>query len=65
MDHSIDLKKKYKEKKKEWTEAIKKIEILYKCITTNISAIWQHNAQPLINLLLLAARQESYKKPNS
>ena len=44
VDHSIDLKKKYKEKKKEWTEAIKKIETLYKCITTNISAIWQHNA---------------------
>ena len=28
--------------KKEWTEAIKNSKILYKCITANISVIWQH-----------------------
>ena len=30
--------------KKEWTEAIKKYEILYKCIAANTSVIWQHAA---------------------
>ena len=31
--------------KKDWTEAIKKLQILYKCITANTSAIWQHAAR--------------------
>ena len=31
-----------KDKKKEWTEAIKKK--LYKCVTANTSVIWQHAA---------------------
>ena len=30
--------------KKEWREAIKNSEILYKCLTANTSAIWQHAA---------------------
>ena len=33
-----------KHKKKEWTEAIKNYKILYKCLTANTSAIWQHAA---------------------
>ena len=41
MDYSVDLKKSIK---KEWTEAIKKSKILYKCITANTSIIWQHAA---------------------
>ena len=31
--------------KKEWTEAIKNLKILYKCITANTSALWQHAAR--------------------
>ena len=34
---------------------------LYKCITANTSAIWQHTAHTT-DQLLLAAKQESYKK---
>ena len=30
--------------KKEWTEAIQNLKILYKCITANTSVIWQHAA---------------------
>ena len=46
MDHLIDisitdLKKSIK---KEWTEAIQTLNILYKCITANTSVIWQHAA---------------------
>ena len=34
----------FKSIKKEWTEAIKNSEILYKCITASTSVIWQHAA---------------------
>ena len=66
MDHSVDLSipdfKKVK-KKKEWTEAIQNNnKKLYKCVTANTSAVWQHAAHTTDNLLLLAAKQESYKK---
>ena len=48
VDHTVDLSipdfKKVLKKKKEWTEAIKNSEILYKCITANTSVIWQHAA---------------------
>ena len=45
VDHSVDLSipdflKVLK--KKEWTGAIKKFKMLYKCITANTSVIWQH-----------------------
>ena len=40
-------------------------KILYKCVTANTSAIWQHAAHTTDQLLLLAAKQESYKKPIS
>ena len=51
MDHSVDLsipdfkKVSTTTTKKEWTEAIiKNIYInIYKCITANTSAIWQHD----------------------
>ena len=36
-------------------------EILCKCITANTSAIWQHAAHTT-DQLLLAAKQEPYKK---
>ena len=36
-------------------------EILYKCITANTSAIWQHAAHTT-DQLLIAAKQEPYKK---
>ena len=47
VDHSVDLSIPdffFKSIKKEWTEAIKNSKILYKCITANTSAIWQHAA---------------------
>ena len=45
MDHSVDLSiPEKKSLKKEWTEAIKKFKILYKCKTANTSVIWQHAA---------------------
>ena len=34
----------FKMYKKEWTEAIKNVKVLYKCITANTSVIWQHAA---------------------
>ena len=40
----INNRLKKKVLKKEWTEAIKFVKILYKCITANTSAIWQHAA---------------------
>ena len=40
VDHSVDLISI----KKEWTEAIKNLKKLYKCITANTSTIWQHAA---------------------
>ena len=36
--------------KQEWTEAIKNHKILYKCITANTSAIWQHAAHTIDQL---------------
>ena len=45
--------------KKEWTEALNNSKILYKCITANTSAIWQHAAHTSDRL---AAKQEPYKK---
>ena len=39
----------------------KKLQILYKCITANTSAIWQHAAHTT-DQFLLAAKQEAYKK---
>ena len=39
----------------------KKLKIVYKCITAEISAIRQHAAYTT-NLLLLAAKQEPYKR---
>ena len=47
--------------KKERTESVKMFEILCKCITANTSAIWQHAAHTT-DQLLLAAKQEPYKK---
>ena len=41
--------------------------LVYKCITANASAIWQHGGKlhiPPTNLLLLAPKQEPYKKAN-
>ena len=35
---------------------------VYKCWTANTSAIWQHAAYTSDQLLLLAAKQEPYKK---
>ena len=64
MDQSFDLSNQYqifKMYKKEWAET-KKSGILYKCITANTSAIWQHAAHATDQLLLLDAKQESYKK---
>ena len=64
MDHSVDLSiPDFKKSiKKEWTEAIKENnKKLYKCITANTSAIWQHAAHTT-DQLLLPAKQESYKK---
>ena len=40
----------------------KRFKIVYNCITTNTSAIWQHAAHSPANLLLLAAKQEPYRK---
>ena len=39
----------------------RKLKIVYKCITANISAILQH-ASHTTNLLLLSAKWEKYKK---
>ena len=60
LDHSVDLsipdKKVFK---KGMDRTNKKLKILCKWITTNMSAIWQQQPN---NLLLLAAKQEPYKK---
>ena len=40
----------------------KELKISYKCITANTSAIWQHAAHNTDQLILLAAKQETYKK---
>ena len=51
VDHSVDLSIPdflKKSIKKEWTEAIKNLKILYKCITANTSAIWQHKKAHLL-----------------
>ena len=65
MDHSIDLSipdflKVYIKKK--WTEATKNFKILNKCMTANTSAHGSMQHIPPTNLLLLAAKQEPYKK---
>ena len=48
VDHSVDLSipdfLKSIKKKKEWTEAIKILKLLYKCIIANTSVIWKHAA---------------------
>ena len=47
----------------EWTEAITNQKILYKCLTANTSAIWQHAAHTTDQLtFFLTAKQEPYKK---
>ena len=62
VDHFADLSilDFSKSKKNEWTEAIKKY--IYKCITAYIPVPYGSALHiPPTNLLLLAAKQESYK----
>ena len=47
--------------KRNGQKQLRKIKILHKCITANTSAIWQHAAHTT-DQLLLAAKQEPYKK---